>query len=133
MNEGIKALWLDALRSGEYPQGTALLRKPWASGNGKDKYCCLGVLCDLYIKSEENSADPQGPIGWEVHNPLAVILAYKVGGREAYLPLFVMDWAGLEDNEGGFVGSNGRWGSLAEMNDSGATFEEIAEVIEEKF
>ena len=33
--------WVEALRSGEYKQGTGRLR----SG---DEYCCLGVACDVY-------------------------------------------------------------------------------------
>lgn len=40
MNKKIKKLWLKALRSGEYKQGKLALRI-------KNKYCCLGVLCDI--------------------------------------------------------------------------------------
>lgn len=36
-------LWIAALRSGKYKQGKGSLKE----GN---KYCCLGVLCDLAIK-----------------------------------------------------------------------------------
>ena len=34
-------LWLEALRSGKYEQGTGCLNK-------NSKYCCLGVACDLF-------------------------------------------------------------------------------------
>lgn len=36
-----KEKWLKALRSGEYKQGQSELY------NGEDKYCCLGVACDV--------------------------------------------------------------------------------------
>ena len=44
MNQQIKQLWVNALRSGEYKQATGRLRK-------NDGYCCLGVLCDLHSKT----------------------------------------------------------------------------------
>jgi hypothetical protein len=37
-----KAKWVEALRSGKYNQGMGRLR----SG---DRYCCMGVLCDVVI------------------------------------------------------------------------------------
>jgi hypothetical protein len=43
MNPEIKAMWVAALRSGDYKQGRELLKE----GN---QYCCLGVLCDLFKK-----------------------------------------------------------------------------------
>lgn len=36
----IKAKWLEALRSGTYPQGKDYLYK-----SDPERYCCLGVLC----------------------------------------------------------------------------------------
>ena len=36
--------WVDALKSGEYKQGQSRLR------NIENKYCCLGVACDIYEK-----------------------------------------------------------------------------------
>ena len=41
MNQDVKMLWVDALRSGEYKQGTFQLR------NQEDEFCCLGVLCEI--------------------------------------------------------------------------------------
>lgn len=40
MNPGIKASWLEALRSGRYQQGQGQLRSDRS-------WCCLGVLCDV--------------------------------------------------------------------------------------
>jgi hypothetical protein len=36
-------LWVDALRSGEYEQGKNYLLSP----DGKQRYCCLGVACEI--------------------------------------------------------------------------------------
>lgn len=46
MNKGIKKKWVKALRSGNYEQGKELLRTL------DNKYCCLGVLCDLYTQED---------------------------------------------------------------------------------
>ena len=45
MQQQLKDEWLKALRSGDYTQGTGALR----NGN---KFCCLGVLCDVYPEGE---------------------------------------------------------------------------------
>lgn len=45
MNQEIKKRWVAALRSGDYKQGTGALR------NADNKFCCLGVLCDLHSKA----------------------------------------------------------------------------------
>lgn len=41
MNSEWKQKWIEALRSGKYEQGKHVLR------SGDNKYCCLGVLCDI--------------------------------------------------------------------------------------
>lgn len=40
MNADVKRIWVKVLRSGNYKQGSHYLRR-------NDKYCCLGVLCDI--------------------------------------------------------------------------------------
>lgn len=42
MDPILKQKWCNALRSGKYKQGTGVLR------DCDDKYCCLGVLCDIW-------------------------------------------------------------------------------------
>lgn len=44
-----KKKWLKALRSGNYKQGTEVLM--YSSKEYGDRYCCLGVLCDI-VKDE---------------------------------------------------------------------------------
>jgi hypothetical protein len=112
MHEHIKKLWVDALRSGNYQQGAHHLRCG-------DAYCCLGVLCDLHNQSKS------GP-GWA--NDWTYL------GYDAHLPLEVCKWAaiipcGLTDVS---VKSFQNFGiKLSQMNDGGASFDEIADFIEQ--
>lgn len=43
----VQKMWVDALRSGEYKQGHGALHLKYPKG---DKFCCLGVACDLFQK-----------------------------------------------------------------------------------
>jgi len=112
MNNAVKQSWLRALRSGDYHQGTGALK----AGN---KFCCLGVLCDLHRKKFGED--------W---------VGGQYEGTDSYLPPSVQEWAEL-DSENPLVcttfdGEDGREVSLGELNDSGqADFEDIATVIEE--
>lgn len=47
MNRDKAIKWAEALESGEYEQGVGNLRR---LDDGAPRYCCLGVLSDLYIK-----------------------------------------------------------------------------------
>lgn len=75
MKEEIAKRWADALDSGEYEQGHGALRT--ASG----KFCCLGVLCDLYAKDTGNK---WSDVGGGLH----------LEGESSYLPEKVCEWAG---------------------------------------
>lgn len=106
--------WIQALRSGGYKQADGVLR------NG-DKFCCLGVACDLYAQDHPDAH-------WGDRLPFAEF--YEDGESDGYndlLPPAVRDWLGLRTY-------GARWFdgalSLAQMNDEGATFTEIADVIE---
>ena len=53
-----EALWLEALRSGEYKQSVARMRVTLRSGSDLcekhgEGYCCLGVLTDIALKEGE--------------------------------------------------------------------------------
>lgn len=102
MNPKVKELWLIALRSGNYAQGRRRLRVG-------DLYCCLGVLCDIYSQDQ-----------WSL-----VEGSYEYQGATHTLPAAVVEWAGLDERNpmpGGI--------SLAALNDRGASFDEIASVID---
>ena len=104
-------LWLEALESGRYQQGKfalAVLDK-----NKPLRYCCLGVACEV---ARENGVDLKV-------NQIRDRLYYN--GDTLCLPLVVINWLGLSTNTGEFENDQ----SLTSINDDGATFEEIADII----
>jgi hypothetical protein len=131
MNPEVKQKWIDALRSGKYDQGSEKLR----SVTG---YCCLGVLCDLY--SKEQGAE------WEFHGIIETNLQpqdyWYFEGESEFLPESVKEWAGLPvgnpsvrvdvtdnaDEDDWFYNDE-----IANLNDSGYTFNELSELIEQQF
>lgn len=117
MKTVIANLWAEALISGDYPQGTKKLRA--LAG-----FCCLGVLCDLYRKETDKGEwikPSQVYIGEEDYYKFALDKQID----KTCIPAAVQEWAGLED----CVGSLGAGNSLIQMNDSGSSFKEIAEII----
>lgn len=88
-----------ALRSGKYKQGRNQLRYG-------DKFCCLGVACDISGLSEWTKGD-----------------SYKYLGDDAVLPKRVQDYFGFKCNRG-WISSLGR--TLTHLNDvSPMSFTEI--------
>lgn len=119
MNPEVKAKWIAALRSGQYQQGAGRLR------SGGNKFCCMGVLCDL--------AEKEGI----VKSSLLTNNRYGYGNLfdTAYLPAEVVEWAGLSTHQASFNPSvllpSGRRPSLSDMNDSMYyTFDMIADAVE---
>ena len=126
MNSQIKQKWIDALRSGKYPQAQSKLY----SGDG---FCCLGVLCDIY-------ANQVGDITWVKRDPNGRFDDDKwdywyFDDQSEVLPECVSKWAELDENDPvvtkDIVGQD-YLTTLASLNDKGATFEDLAEVIEEQ-
>jgi hypothetical protein len=113
MNPQIKQKWVNALRSGDYQQGQCYLR----TNSG---FCCLGVLCDLYIK--ENNLEWNLAINRRNN-------AYAFQDMVGELPLSVIEWSGIANSNPYF---DGEMGTLAALNDDGYTFNEIADVIEKQ-
>lgn len=110
--------WVEALRSGEYEQGKAVLR------TGDNRYCCLGVACDLLRKLE-------GIGHWDTSTLDFVVSSRENGGvfekRSGSLPLVACKWLGGVSHCGRLNdGSN----YLDALNDEGKTFSEIANLIE---
>ena len=120
MNPEVKAKWLDALRGGTYQQGVGKLRD-------YDEYCCLGVLCDIAV---EEGAVPGAR--WTSEGEMAFIDAHgEADFSDDLPPRPVVDWAGLGDgNPSVWVDDLSQ--TLAELNDTGSSFEEIADLIEEQ-
>ena len=133
--------WIRALRSGDYEQGTSTLHAyygPDATRHGKERFCCLGVACDLYLNEvgDLDRSMPSGTIGSDT--------TVTYDDESSYLPLKVSNWLGLCSPDGRF-GSEPQSldnifnpehtllqeaNSLSELNDNGASFSEIASVIE---
>lgn len=113
MNSEVKKVWVDALRSGNYKQTQGTL-------SSQGEFCCLGVLCDLYIKEHECKVE-------EYTEEKTGRRCLKYDNEPGVLPEKVMHWAGLKQNNPVVQGQ-----CLALLNDLGRTFPEIADMIEEQ-
>ena len=140
MKKDIKDEWVRRLRSGDYEQGQGYLRFG-------DKYCCLGVLCDMAVEA--------GVIV-ETYSSLEKVSSFGRDGADLQtqmLPISVAKWSGLmgtpavtqegteirihadlpydiprEDPENGWILTEKQ--DLMELNDDEISFKEIATVIE---
>jgi hypothetical protein len=119
MNKKIARLWADALRSGKYEQGkSALARKE----EDKTSYCCLGVLCELAI---ENGIKIEKSIFGECD--YGELVGYN--SSTATLPPVVKEWAFENTNNFALIQDD-----FISYNDTkGLTFDQIADIIEERF
>ena len=106
MDQEIARKWVKALRSGEYKQGRGRLRN-------RDRFCCLGVLCNLHAQAHPKIASEQ-------------LNTTSYLGEEYALPSIVMNWVGVSSPNRLL---HYRGGGLATMNDTGASFDQIAQVI----
>jgi hypothetical protein len=97
--------WLEALRSGKYGQCKKKLQDTYG-------YCCLGVAC-VVARSEG----------------VSVVMddGYILGGSLA-TQQDVWQWLGLRSGYG--VPRFGSGPALTDLNDSGKSFSEIADIIE---
>ncbi len=142
MNENIKSRWVAALRSGNYSQARGRLES-------ESHYCCLGVLCEIAVK--DNIVDKYKT----AEGSLYASFSDPIDRGTAVLPIAVMEWAGLPTDDPNpavilrhdeippsiskhdygdvFLSTGDGKTNLASLNDNGATFEEIADIIEKKF
>ncbi len=133
MNPEVKELWVSALRSGDFSQGKNLLHKTFPNDPEKaDEYCCLGVLCAIAVQN--------GVISEEDVTKHSIDEEYDYFGYAdgtAFLPTPVQKWSGVESDNGEYNDNDDdgvyRPRSLVFLNDDGIPFENIANVIEEKF
>lgn len=119
MNREIRNLWIAALRSGDYQQGTGNLQHIYSADEGY-KYCCLGVLCDI---AKLHGVDvPTNEEGW-----------YTSNDPDFLLDKNVRVWAGLNDDDGNYNPIYGGSGALYRDNDNRTSFNQIADIIEREF
>ena len=129
MNKAYKEKWVKALRSGKYKQTKGQLVREC----GDDKtYCCLGVLCDL-VRND----DQLGGTGLQMECNDALTI-HPNGESGGVIPFVTRKY--LEIREGnptlGFVGrADTKYNyiqTLANLNDNGMSFDQIADIIENK-
>ena len=125
MNPEVKAKWLAALRNGGYIQARNDLRVQDA--NGLDSFCCLGVLCDLYRQEVGGQWSYNGDEGFTVFHD-----ASDGQAAGATLSDEIHRWAGAPISSIHVRSRGEREDILANWNDSGRTFSEIADLIEEE-
>lgn len=123
MNPDVKAKWVEALRSGEYKQGKGQMHN-----REENSYCCLGVLCDLAVKSGAwVIVENDGP---------SYVMYDGLGGS---LPPSVEQWAGLGTSDPALAPADRDeedpdgeeyWQEASILNDSGLPFSQIADLIE---
>ncbi len=102
--------WLTALESGQYEQGSRYLCR-------NNKYCCLGVACEIFnISFEAEKIDDD------------IIKDYN--GQQCASPPDIVDILNLYDNLGSKNGIDDIDG-LARLNDRTYAFKEIAAIIRE--
>ena len=113
MDKKLKKQWVKALRSKKYKQATGQLRVK--EGKNDYSYCCLGVLCDI---TKTN---------W--HNPFMEDGEKEPLHKFEALPPRLVKRFGLKNGAGELPNSTN---SLAELNDGGKSFKEIADIIEKE-
>lgn len=129
MDSGFKQMWVRALRSGKYEQATGALRREVG-------FCCLGVLCDVYDSDKWREPIPREDLEdgsddedfkWSYADECNNYM-YDI---TEVLPVHITRIAGLAaQNPEVPYGIDGEMTSLASINDNGATFSEIADLIE---
>ncbi len=108
-----RKIWVEALRSGRFEQGQCRL-------NMNGRMCCLGVACELYIEnggSLEKATLAPGTVTYD--------------DAAAVPPDAVIDWLGLATPDGQYE-KDGWFRDLVRDNDSGKSFLEIAQIIEDE-
>lgn len=119
--------WVDALRSGEFQQGTQALNR-----NGK--FCCLGVACEVAIRNGLALEVKPGDIDCDcdLHQNMEEIISYN--GDATVLPEAVKEWLGLERSNPSVEYDGDYSENLATLNDSGLKdFAQLADIIEANY
>ena len=128
MDQEIGRKWVAALRSGEYTQTTGTLRREGSGGfGGPAGFCCLGVLCDIMDPGRWGETTFTGAVCYGATN--------EGGAADGMPPWDILKRAALAESIPRDYGDDVRPAisadDLARRNDGGATFAEIADIIEE--
>ncbi len=104
MKTRVKQAWITALRSGDYKQGKGSLL---TCGLQDNKYCCLGVLVNIFENENDLKFDKDSTGEGRNHCN--------------FLPSIVVQWSGVTVSQQEI---------LASLNDRGIDFNLIARVID---
>jgi len=124
MKTHIKELWLTALNSGEYKQGRNTLK------DKLNRFCCLGVLCDLYIKETGDGEWDTLPTQYGSTD----LILKGLEGAGSMPPPRVLKWADISEDA--------VWDTYTQVdfpktlmghNDGGLNFTAISTIIQDNF
>lgn len=102
MKQAIMRRWVKDLRSKKYRQARGSLRATDSRGRLTNRFCCLGVLCNLYAK-EHPKAQWQRSLEAAAEDCSAFVTGSDVSDTNtAVLPPAVMRWAGIKTARGQF-------------------------------
>lgn len=124
--------WVKALRSGQFKQGIGTLKQ--FNSDGQAQYCCLGVLCELY--NEEMKKNHKKALVEKVCDDDSYFFKYRYtrfDGMSVGLPEDVKTWSGISTSCGRFYGDNNPLIPLDDLNDTGAEFVTISDIIEKNW
>lgn len=140
MNDEVRTVWVERLREGKRAQTQKVLHQVEDGGLVPAGYCCLGVLeelaCEIGIAEvlryggDVDPDDPDQTSSYEAR--------YRDVGEfdssTTYMTPKAAEWAGL-DQFGTFHlpianGQSAEQLTLADLNDEGLTFAQIADVID---
>lgn len=109
--------WLEALRSGEFKQAKSMLKK---KSKGEFRHCCLGVAMELCgVPSAEHEVLGSG------------VVAYRFeSGETSHLDPAGQEWLGVTRSDP-YLNLPSGPRTVAELNDRGWSFKQIADAIEE--
>lgn len=133
MKQNIMKKWVKALRSGKFKQGTGTLKQ--YNRKGQVKYCCLGVLCELYNQDMKKKKKKTLPETIEDNKSCFTDWNKNTmfGNKSFDLPKEVMKWSGIETSDGQLWYVLGDLSSLSSLNDAGKKFKTIANIIEKNW
>ncbi len=126
--EEARELVAKALESGDYTQGNGFLCR-------EDRYCCLGIACEMFIKHEAGGLTKTGGLTKRGDSYLKEVQQYGLEGdpvfSSAFLPSNVMAWLDFKYRDGTWdksmkVAGTRSTSSMAATNDAGVSFANIA-------
>lgn len=147
----VKAEWLNRLRSGKFEQTAGALRRLLTTSKDSEQkfgYCCLGVISEMYVEknaNDDNNVKWCTPNGIDLLREDSACMLYTDSGGSTGMPTYDVNmWAFSNGNDQGwyvyvdeedaqkyarYLGKPNMV-YLPQMNDMGASFPDIAEIVE---